>query len=82
MTSPEDYTTAQAAEYGVYVANVPIYVGGARAYNPGHPVPVSAVEDHPEWVEQQLVSKAGDAPAPQAPAPVTPQGQDIVIPSK
>jgi hypothetical protein len=37
---------AQRTEYGTYVANRPIDVDGARAYNVGDPVPVSNVERH------------------------------------
>lgn len=37
---------AQQTEYGTYVANRPIDVNGARAYNVGDPVPVSNVERH------------------------------------
>jgi hypothetical protein len=37
---------AQRKEYGTYIANRPIDVNGARAYNVGDPVPVSNVQQH------------------------------------
>lgn len=40
----EEYVKAQQVEYGTYVATVPIDIYGARAFNPGDPVPVSHVE--------------------------------------
>lgn len=40
----EDYLKAQQAEWGTYVAVVPIFVNGARAFNAGDAVPVSHVE--------------------------------------
>lgn len=56
MTSPRKETTMSQtveefrkeleAEYGTFVAIVAIDVDGARAYNPGDPVPVSNVEKH------------------------------------
>lgn len=39
-----EYLAAQQAEWGVYVATEPIYVGGARAFNAGDAVPASHVE--------------------------------------
>jgi hypothetical protein len=44
LTPDEEYRQAQAAEYGSYVANKPINILGARAFNEGDPVPVSHVE--------------------------------------
>lgn len=44
LTPDEEYRQAQAAEYGTFVANKPISIGGARAFNEGDPVPVSHVE--------------------------------------
>lgn len=35
---------AQRREYGKYVAKDVIYIQGARAFNPGDPVPVSHIE--------------------------------------
>lgn len=40
----EELRAAQVAEYGKYVAAEAIFIGGARAFNPGDPVPVSHVE--------------------------------------
>jgi len=42
--APEDFIAAQAAEYSKYVAKEPINIGGARAFNPGDPVPTGHVE--------------------------------------
>lgn len=39
-----EYREAQGAEYGTYVATQEININGARAFNPGDPVPVSHVE--------------------------------------
>lgn len=44
MPSPaEDFAAAQAAEYGEFVATEVITIDGARAFNPGDPVPKSHV---------------------------------------
>ena len=43
-TPDEEYRQAQDAEYSVYVANKPIDIRGARAFNEGDPVPVSHVD--------------------------------------
>lgn len=40
----EEYRKAQAAEWGKYVAVEAIDINGARAFNPGDPVPASHVE--------------------------------------
>lgn len=40
----DDAQKAREAEYGKYVAKGPIFINGARAFNPGDPVPVSHVE--------------------------------------
>jgi hypothetical protein len=44
--TPEEqaYLKAQAAEWGTYVATSAIHINGARAFNPGDPVPASHVE--------------------------------------
>jgi hypothetical protein len=49
MTAPTPATAAELreatrAEYGQYVAVVPIDIGGARAFNVGDAVPASHVE--------------------------------------
>jgi hypothetical protein len=44
MSTAEEFRSAQEAEYSKYVAKEPISIGGARAFNPGDPVPVSHVE--------------------------------------
>lgn len=44
LTPDEEYRRQQAVEYGTFVANKPINIGGARAFNAGDPVPVSHVE--------------------------------------
>lgn len=38
-----EHQAAIEAEYGTYVATQVIHIGGARAFNPGDPVPVSHV---------------------------------------
>jgi hypothetical protein len=40
----EEYLKAQQAEWSVYVATEVININGARAFNPGDPVPASHVE--------------------------------------
>lgn len=48
MTTPatgEELQQAQADEYGRYRAAEVIYIGGARAFNVGDPVPVSHVKN-------------------------------------
>jgi hypothetical protein len=44
MTELDLYQEAQMREYGVYTATRQIFIGGALAFNPGDPVPVSHVE--------------------------------------
>lgn len=56
-----------AQEYGTYVAAEAIYLGGARAFNPGDPVPVSHVERgvvHPDQVRKADKVPAGETPEP------------------
>lgn len=43
--SLDDYRKAQVAEWGQYVATQPIFVGGARAFNVGDPVPAAHVNN-------------------------------------
>lgn len=45
LSPDEEYRQAQAAEYSTWVANKPINIRGARAFNEGDPVPVSHVKD-------------------------------------
>lgn len=42
-TEVEEHRSAQAQEYGTYVAAEKIDIGGARAFNPGDAVPASHV---------------------------------------
>lgn len=56
----EELAAAQAAEYGEYVADGPIVLGGARAFNDGDPVPKS-------HVERGVVDKSQVRPAPKPP---------------
>lgn len=44
LTPDEELRQAQATEFGTYVANKPINIGSARAFNVGDPVPVSHVD--------------------------------------
>lgn len=65
LTPDEEYQQLQAAEYGQFVANKPINIGGARAFNVGDPVPASHVERgvvSEDDVEKQS-TKAGKAAA-------------------
>lgn len=60
MTQPataEDQREAQEKEYGVYVATETIFIGGARAFNVGDPVPVSHVERENPPVNKDQVAK-------------------------
>lgn len=66
MTAPTpqtaaEYREAQRAEYGTYVAVVPIDINGARAFNPGDAVPVSHVENKvvAEHEVAKVTTKAG-----------------------
>lgn len=43
MSTIADYLEAQRAEWGAYVATVPIDINGGRAFNVGDPVPASHV---------------------------------------
>lgn len=43
-TTAEELREAQAQEYGQYRAIVPIFIGNALAFAPGHAVPASHVE--------------------------------------
>ena len=44
LTPDEEYRQQQADEYGQFVANKPIDIRGARAFNEGDPVPASHVK--------------------------------------
>jgi hypothetical protein len=77
-TTAAEFKDALGAEYGVYVATVPIDIQGARAFNIGDPVPVSHVER--QIVDSDQVAKrstkAAEAAADAAPAPIpTPEGK-------
>jgi hypothetical protein len=70
MTAPTpetaaEYREAQRAEYGTYVALIPIDIGGARAFNPGDAVPVSHVERGVVQADHvaKTTTKAGKAAA-------------------
>lgn len=74
MTEPDPFAEARAAreairkEYAAYVALVPIDINGARAFNPGDPVPASHVER--KVVAESEVAKS----TTKAAAAVTTQG--------
>jgi hypothetical protein len=57
----EEYLKAQQAEWSVYVATEVININGARAFNPGDPVPASHVERGVVTAEQvaKITTKAG-----------------------
>jgi hypothetical protein len=52
----EAHAAAQEKEYGTYVATQPIFIDGARAFNPGHPVPAGHVS---RFDLQDSVAKVG-----------------------
>jgi hypothetical protein len=61
----EQYRATQVAEYNTYVAATTIDINGARAFNPGDPVPTSHVETgvlDPDQVHK-ITTKAGRAAA-------------------
>lgn len=41
----DDFQKKQEAEWSRWVAKEPINIGGARAFNPGDPVPASHVDN-------------------------------------
>lgn len=64
MTTPEQYEADRAKEYGQYVATSTIYVGTARAFNVGDPVPASHVSNG--VVDTSQVAKVGTKAAASA----------------
>lgn len=58
-----DHQAAIDAEYGTYVATQVIHIDGARAFNPGDPVPVSHVQRGVVFAHQvaKTTTKAGRA---------------------
>lgn len=77
MSEPTEYDqhlAAQEKEYGTYVATAVITFDGARAFNPGDPVPVSHVKAY-RYDEAGLVAKRGTKAAEKVAAtPETPKG--------
>lgn len=71
----EEYRRAQEAEWGSYVATAVIHVNGARAFNPGDPVPASHVVRGviPQDRVRRLAAPAATTVKPAAPA-VTEKG--------
>jgi hypothetical protein len=71
-----EYREAQGAEYGTYVANQAIEIGGARAFNKGDAVPVSHVERKVVPLDQvsKITTRAGREAAGVAPATADPKG--------
>ena len=71
---------AAEANWGKYVAAGPIYLGGARAFNEGDPVPVSHVEsgvvdlsevtEVTEPVSEPPATAVPEVPIPEVPAAV------------
>ena len=67
MTVPmsrEAYDKSLRDDYSVYVALLPIDIGGARAFNPGHAVPASHVASG--LVDPSMVAKVGTKAAEKA----------------
>jgi hypothetical protein len=77
----DEYSAEIKAEYGKYVAKSEIFIGGVRAFNAGHPVPVSHVEAYPELLSEGLVAEVGAPETPAVPVvkPAPPQGAPIVV---
>lgn len=69
QTPDEALRAAQVAEYSQFVANKPITIRGARAFNIGDPVPASHVERGvvSEDDVEKVTTKAGKAAAAQNP---------------
>jgi len=68
----DDYERQQAQEWTTYTAKVAIDYYGTRAYNPGDPVPASAVDGPDGWVSVDYVDKRA-----------TPfEGSDTVVPAE
>jgi len=71
------YEQAQQEEWSRYVALVPIDFYGTRAYNPGAPVPVSAVVENGDptgepgapWVRREWVAEQGGGQVVEATSP-------------
>lgn len=59
--SLEEYQAAQEAEWNTYVANEPIYIGGALAFLAGHKVPAGHVTS--ELVSAEQVTRVNASPA-------------------
>jgi hypothetical protein len=78
MTAPHgtagQYEQAQRQEWSRYIATVPIDFYGTRAYNPGDPVPVSAVEGDTAWIDPAWVTTrdSGQTVESQTTPPPTP----------
>ena len=66
-TTAAEYREHLSAEWGTYVAASQIWVGGALAFNPGDPVPVSNVEGDgaliPAAQVHKITTKAGRSAA-------------------
>ena len=62
--SREEYDKSLRDDYSVYVALLPIDIGGARAFNPGHAVPASHVKNG--LVDASMVAKVGTKAAASA----------------
>jgi hypothetical protein len=80
----EQLEAAQRAEWGTYVARVPIDFYGTRAFNTGDPVPASAVDGEqawirPEWVDTAAAPFAGSATVP-PPEPPTVDAATVAAP--
>jgi hypothetical protein len=83
-----EYEQAQRDEWSRFVAIVPIDYYGVRAYNPGDPVPVSAVEGDGAWINREWVdegeaftgSTTGSATVP-APEPPTVDPASVAAPA-
>lgn len=57
VKTAEEYEQEVLDEWNTYVAVYALDFYGSRAYNPGHPVPVSAVASHGGWVPDDAVRR-------------------------
>lgn len=77
MAEITEYERNQATEWGTFVAKEAIFIDGARAFNPGYPVPVSHVTRGIVSPDQVIpVADYVDETGTQAVAPVFPPGAD------
>jgi hypothetical protein len=75
-TTADDLEQQQKQEWSTYVAKVAIDFYGVRAFNPGDPVPASAVDGADGWVSPDYVDKRA-TPFEGSPTVVPPEAPAI-----